>query len=159
MTHFHQIHHTVLICCRLQISVGLKKYYRKHTTSERNIEITCSEIGLVFSYSETIKAWCRSPLTTDQNEIKSMVLQCITLVYITPKTHPSGAPKLNKVQRYVRVISDTAIVVCKPFTEMEFIFHSSYVMEPLCPKGPPRCSTCHKHFPISWTITVFITWS
>jgi hypothetical protein len=78
-----------------------------------------------------------------------MVLQCIALVYITPKTDPSGAPKLNKVQRYVRVISETAIVVYKPFTEMEFIFHNSYVMEHMCLKEPPRCSTCRKHFPIS----------
>jgi hypothetical protein len=87
-----------------------------------------------------------------------MILQCIALVYITPKTHPSGALKLNKVQRYVRVINDTATVAYQPFTGMEFIFHNSYVMEHLCHKGPRWCSTCGKHFPTSWTITVFITW-
>jgi len=54
-----------------------------------------------------------------------MVLQCTTLVYITPKTHSSGALKLNKVQRYVRVISNTAIVAYQPYLEMEFIFHNS----------------------------------
>jgi hypothetical protein len=78
-----------------------------------------------------------------------MILQCIALVYITPKAHPSGALKLNKVQRYVRVINDTATVAYQPFTEMEFIFHNSYVMEHLCHKGPRRCSTCGKHFPTS----------
>ena len=76
------------------------------------------------------------PFDADQNEIKSMILQCIALVYITPKTHPRGALKFNKVQRYVRVINDTATVAYQPFTEMEFIFHNSYVMEHLCHKGP-----------------------
>jgi hypothetical protein len=52
-----------------------------------------------------------------------MVLHCSTLVYITPKTHPSGALKLNKVQRYVRVISDTATVAYQSFSEMKFFFH------------------------------------